>query len=91
MMGATFEYGWLALAVTLLAAAGFAFGCRGMLAALGLIAGFFLYRRGGDAERARQARQDARDAQAVADARAEAKGQSDADLNKELDRWTREE
>ncbi len=40
-------------------------------------------------EQARQATKDRRDAQTVANARAEARGQSDADLNKELDRWTR--
>lgn len=42
-------------------------------------------------EQARQAARDRRDAQTVTDARAEARGQSDADLNKELDRWTRKD
>jgi len=42
-------------------------------------------------EQTRQAAKDRRDAQTVADARAEARGQSNEDLNKGLDRWTRKD
>ena len=50
---------------------------------------WFIRKGGADAERLKQAKADVKAAQEVSKARAKAKGASDADVDKELGRWTR--
>lgn len=62
------------------------------LAAGGLlisIAIWFIRKSGADAERLKQVKADVKAAQTVAKARNDAKGASDADLDKKVDKWTR--
>jgi hypothetical protein len=69
----------------------------GNLKAIGLAAGgllislaiWFIRKGGADAERLKQAKADVKAAQTVAKARTEAKGASDAELDKKVDKWTR--
>ena len=75
MIGAVFATlkGWL------LAAGGIALA----------VAVFFIHKAGADAERAKQAQADLKAEKIVRKARTEARSSNDAELDKEVDRWTR--
>jgi hypothetical protein len=66
---------------------------KAMLAAIGvaiLTAGVALIRKSGeDAQKARQAKIDEAAAKVITKERKEAEGLTDAELNKEVDRWSR--
>lgn len=52
---------------------------------------FLIRKSGADAEKLKQTQADLKAARTIAKERAEASGQSDAALNKEITRWTRKE
>ncbi len=64
-----------------------------MLYGLGVAAAaaayFFIRQSGADAEKAKQANRDLKAASTIGKARAEARSSTDAELDKEVDRWTR--
>lgn len=57
--------------------------------ALLAVVAFFIRKSGADAERLKQAKADIKASSTIARERARARGESDAALDKEVDRWTR--
>ena len=58
-------------------------------AAIGAVLLFLARQSGVAAERAKQDRQAAKDAQTISKKRTEARGAADADLDREVDKWSR--
>lgn len=62
----------------------------GLGAALLAVAVAVIRQSGADAEKLKQAKADVKAATTIGKARAEARGKSDEELDKEVDRWTRD-